>query len=73
MEAQQELFSTAPTHLYVAAHWEYGLGWSCRVSWSIPTKNGLRLLGEDFGPLVAEELHDVVCESLRTVLGLREE
>lgn len=68
MERPLELFRTAPSHVYLSAHWGPD-GWLLTVHTSSGGPRGYELLRTSYGPLSSSELVDVGSAELASILG----
>jgi len=67
MDRQAALFSVAPSHVYVTAHWERH-GWIMTIHSTSGIPGCGQSTREAYGPLSGEELVDVCGAALAAIL-----
>lgn len=67
MEQQRALFSVAPSHIYVTAHWER-FGWIMTIHTTTGLPGAEGSTRELYGPLSGSELVDVLDGALGAIL-----
>ena len=67
MWTEEPLFKTAPSHVYLVAHWGRE-GWTLTAQAHTGSGVASSELAETYGPLSTPELLDVACSALRGLL-----